>query len=157
MLANTTGQFHSAKGTAVENIGSLTGSTSWQSSGKQEHAQGEAEYKAAQAQGYVEGTKDRAMGYKDSVVGAITGDKSQQTSDFGTFRKHAERGRQSSADTMNPRAGKNSRFDNSSFKGVFLVWPGKIPPSDGKFHNQERPRKNVLPHGHHSRFCLDRV
>ena len=56
----------------------MTGAESWQTSGSQEHAKGEAEYKAAQAQGYVEGVTDRATGYKDSVVGAVTGDKAQQ-------------------------------------------------------------------------------
>ena len=52
----------------------MVGSNEWQKSGKEEHAAGEAEYKAAQAQGYAEGTADRLGGKKDSIVGAVTGD-----------------------------------------------------------------------------------
>ncbi|PSR73022.1 hypothetical protein PHLCEN_2v11126 [Hermanssonia centrifuga] len=75
----TTGQYHSAKGTVVETIGNLTGAQTWQTSGRDEHAQGEAEYNAAQAKGYAEGTIDRLGGKKDAVVGALSGDRQQET------------------------------------------------------------------------------
>ena len=78
--SKTTGQFHSVKGTLVEAIGNLTGAQSWQQSGKEEHARGEGEITAAQAQGYVEGAGDRLQGKYDAVAGAVTGDKNQQLS-----------------------------------------------------------------------------
>lgn len=83
--SKTTGQYHSLKGTVVEAIGNLTGSESWSKSGRDEHAQGEAEYNAAQAKGYAEGAVDRLTGKKDAVVGAVTGDRQQETAGERTF------------------------------------------------------------------------
>lgn len=47
-------------------------------SGATEHAEGEAEIKAAEAKGYAEGLSDRVTGKVDSISGAIFGDKTQQ-------------------------------------------------------------------------------
>jgi len=47
----------------------MTSSTSWQQSGKERHTRGEAEYGAAQMQGYAEGTLDRLQGKMDMIVG----------------------------------------------------------------------------------------
>ncbi|KAJ7660435.1 hypothetical protein B0H17DRAFT_1145051 [Mycena rosella] len=73
-----TGQYNSVKGTLVEMIGHMTGATSWQTSGRDEHMAGEAEIQAAEAEAYVQGTLDRVQGKIDAVVGAVTSDRTQQ-------------------------------------------------------------------------------
>ncbi|RXW17519.1 hypothetical protein EST38_g8330 [Candolleomyces aberdarensis] len=78
--SKTSGQFHSTKGTVKESLGNAVGSTNLQQKGKTEHAAGETEYNAARAKGYAEGTGDRVTGKKDQVVGAVTGDRSQEAS-----------------------------------------------------------------------------
>lgn len=72
--------YNSVAGTVKETIGNALGSTEWQKAGKEQHAKGEGEIKAAQAQGYAEGTKDQVSGKIDNVVGAVTGDKSKELS-----------------------------------------------------------------------------
>jgi uncharacterized protein YjbJ (UPF0337 family) len=70
-------------GKVEETIGSVTGAQGWKTSGQERRAEGDGEHKQAQAQGYTEGTKDRVIGKKDQLAGAVTGDTSQETA--GTF------------------------------------------------------------------------
>jgi uncharacterized protein YjbJ (UPF0337 family) len=95
---------NSTVGGIKETVGNVTGIESLQSGGASQRREGDAEYKAAQAQGYAEGTKDREWssafevchmmsgvpdsdshrysigvhGKFDNVVGSLTGDKEQQ-------------------------------------------------------------------------------
>ena len=72
--------YNSVAGTVKETIGNALGSTEWQKAGKEQHAKGEGEIKAAQAQGYAEGAKDQVSGKFDNVVGSITGNDEKQAS-----------------------------------------------------------------------------
>lgn len=87
LLLSFSGNLKSVSGQVQEQIGNLTGATSWQQSGKQQHAEGEAELKAAQAKGYAEGLVDQVGGYKDSIIGAVTGNKTDQIA--GNARQEA--------------------------------------------------------------------
>ena len=70
----------STMGGVEETIGKVTGLESWKTSGQERRAQGDTEHKEAQTQGYTEGLKDRALGKKDQVAGAVSGDTSQEVS-----------------------------------------------------------------------------
>ncbi|KAL0068103.1 hypothetical protein AAF712_004763 [Marasmius tenuissimus] len=72
------GQLHSAKGDVKETVGGMVGAHGMQQRGQEEHARGKAEYDAARTQGLAQGTQNQVGGKKDSVVGAVTGDRTQQ-------------------------------------------------------------------------------
>lgn len=76
--SKTSGNFNSIVGGLKEQVGAAVGHQGLESSGAEQKAKGDAEYKAAQVEGYVEGTKDRVGGKVDNIVGAVTGDKSKQ-------------------------------------------------------------------------------
>jgi uncharacterized protein YjbJ (UPF0337 family) len=80
LLSQTTGKLHSVKGTAVETLGDLTGSTYLKEAGRDEHAAGEEEVNISKVKAQGEATMDKVVGTKDSVLGAVTGDKEQQVS-----------------------------------------------------------------------------
>lgn len=63
-----------------ESLGNTFNNHSLQQKGAAEHAAGEAEKSTARAQGYGEGAGDRVTGKKEQVVGAVTGDRSQEAS-----------------------------------------------------------------------------
>ena len=67
-------------GEIEETVGNVTGIQSLKTSGQERRAQGDTEYKEAQTQGYAEGFKDRAVGKKDQLSGAVTGDTTQEAS-----------------------------------------------------------------------------
>ncbi|KAG0152316.1 hypothetical protein CROQUDRAFT_649687 [Cronartium quercuum f. sp. fusiforme G11] len=65
-------------GNAKEKLGSMLGYEGLEHSGAQQKCKGDAEYKAAQVEGYAEGTKDRVEGKINNVIGSVTDDKSKQ-------------------------------------------------------------------------------
>ncbi|KAI9293982.1 DNA binding protein [Neoconidiobolus thromboides FSU 785] len=65
-------------GTIKENVGWALGNEQMQAEGKAQHAKGDAEYKAAQAQGYAEGSKDSMKGSVKDTVGSAIGNEQMQ-------------------------------------------------------------------------------
>ncbi|TIB80045.1 hypothetical protein E3Q22_02170 [Wallemia mellicola] len=76
--SKTNAQYNSTVGSGKEFIGNTIGSQDLSKSGKEQHAQGEAERKEAEAKQYGEGLVDSATGKAKNIGGAITGDKDQQ-------------------------------------------------------------------------------
>ena len=67
-------------GKMEEGIGKAAGLESLETSGKKRQAEGDVEFKQAQAQGYVKGTTDYVAGTVEDVKGSFTGDSSQEVS-----------------------------------------------------------------------------
>jgi len=78
--SKTTGNVKSTVGKMEEAIGNATGLESLETSGKKRQAEGDVEFKQAQAQGYVKGTMDYVAGTVEDVKGSFTGDSSQEVS-----------------------------------------------------------------------------
>ncbi|KAJ7167086.1 hypothetical protein C8R46DRAFT_1219464 [Mycena filopes] len=78
--SQASGQIHSVKGTVVETVGNATGLDSWKTSGKEKHAEGEAEVKAAQTKEYAAGASDRVAGKVNEMTGKVMGDSSKEMS-----------------------------------------------------------------------------
>ena len=76
--SKTNANINSVTSTAQEIAGQAIGNKNMQQAGSQGRKEADAEYKAAQAQGYVDGSIDRVAGAKDRIVGAVTGDDSQE-------------------------------------------------------------------------------
>ncbi|KAF9269453.1 mismatched base pair and cruciform DNA recognition protein [Marasmius fiardii PR-910] len=74
----TTGAYHNIKGNAKETIGNVVDSHGIQRRGQEEQAHGERQYDTARDKGFNEGVADSALGKKEAVVGAATGDGFQQ-------------------------------------------------------------------------------
>lgn len=79
-IPQSNANWNSTVGGIKETVGNVTGITSLAQSGSEQRASGEAEYKLAQTQEYVEGTADRIGGKVDRVLGAVTGDKAKEAS-----------------------------------------------------------------------------
>ncbi|KAI5481115.1 hypothetical protein MNV49_005550 [Pseudohyphozyma bogoriensis] len=82
-------QVNTTVGGVRETVGEQMGWQDTQKAGMEQKAMGDAEYKDAQARGYVQGTKDRVEGKIDNVIGAVTGDSEQQLSGKARTEKGA--------------------------------------------------------------------
>ncbi|SJK98370.1 uncharacterized protein ARMOST_01635 [Armillaria ostoyae] len=89
--SKSTGRYQSMKGNIVETVGKLTGSKGLQQSGAgaEERRREETEYNAARAQGYAEGSRDRANDYKE-IIASLARDKPESTQAEGNA--HQEKG-----------------------------------------------------------------
>ncbi len=73
------------KGNIVETVGKFTGSKGLQRSGAEERRGEDTKYNAARAQGYADGSRDRATDYEE-IIASLARDKSETTQAEGRNR-----------------------------------------------------------------------
>jgi len=85
--SKTSGNANSITGAIKQNVGSLLGNERMQAEGASTRAQGNAEYKGAQAQGYTEGALDSTGGSIKKNIGAALGNESMRAGGASTEAK----------------------------------------------------------------------
>ncbi|ORX78768.1 putative cruciform DNA binding protein [Basidiobolus meristosporus CBS 931.73] len=67
-----------ASGAVKENVGSAIGNEQMQAEGKARRAEGNAEYKKAQAEGYAQGASEKLKGNVKNTVGCAIGNEQME-------------------------------------------------------------------------------
>ncbi|KAK9814548.1 hypothetical protein WJX72_007726 [[Myrmecia] bisecta] len=81
--SKTSGNIKAAVGAVKENVGSAIGNEQMQAEGAAKRAEGNTEYKTAQAKGYAEGAADSLVGGLKNTAGKVLGNEQMQAEGKG--------------------------------------------------------------------------